>query len=1308
MGKIRILTILIFFALFLCSSTAFFFSAQTVFAAAGINKQINFQGKLVNADGTNVTDGSYTVVFTMYSVFSGGSSLWTESDTVTTTSGIFQVALGAVTTLPSSIDFNTDTLYLGIKISTESSEMTPRIRMTAVPYAFNSNAVNGLTFSGTSGNTYTFPGTNSGTVLTSNAPTQTLTSTQTSGTILGMSDVTTETAAVIGQSISLTGGGAFDQTGLSITLSGATGTNLNALIVSDGTNNNVVLSKLGVLTLGNAANTTGKIIFAKSGGGNTGTTTLQAGAQTATNITYTFPTAAPQASQILSSDVNGNLSWITNSAACTTCLVQVPGTTAANTVTPTVGSVIGLTVNATSGTAATAAIFNQSQSGNDGIDINLTNTSGSVANGLSVTSNGASGTTTNGINITQSGTSAITNGLTFTGTFTNIINAPTFKVTNAGDITANATASISGNLTLVNGNIGTTSKNTLSLGDANTGNIVMNGGGNVGIGLSNPLYPFQVSTNASSGNDGSIQEITGQLTDSTHYQNGLLITPQAQPGSASVQEYDATKTVMNGFQNTNLDSAFLVSLNSAVYFQGTGTLGTAYAGKFTNTNASTGTITSAITGLFKASVNSGGGVITNSAGIAVEDQTVATNNTNVLIGTSTIPVGPYSIYNSSAKKNYFAGNVGIGTNNATIALAVKSVATTGNILTLGAPSATTLSGALTSQTIDDSTNYTVTNQSATGLSITLPAPTNTNTTGTNQYRGLVITDAGTIVQNGVGGTTTYAGVDITNANITQTAGTITSSGLNVTTGTVTTGGTQNGLSITPTTIAAGTLNAINIGNAAAGGTTTAINISNTSFGSVLKVSGVSVLNGSGALQSAALTGTYSNALIFGGTMTRSNGGITDFASSVADNTNIFKIPQKATTGTCGTGVAEGLIFQTTGGTQVGHMCINGPTAASNPSKLSFYALAFNTTNTDLAENYSDLTNSLESGDLVSLNPNGPTKSIQKASSAYDPLLIGVVSTSPGLLLSGIDENNAATDLIHPKAIALSGRIPVKVSSENGVIHVGDPLTSSTVPGVAMKATQNGPIIGKALEAYTGIGIGKILVFTEKTTLNTSMSARVANSIPDFTNISVSGLATISGSLRVEGPTALDNTLTALALRVTHLAEFLDKTIFHNDVLFLGRPTFNKDTAGFATIQKNADHVTITFEKEYDQLPIINATLTLDQSGSDQSALQKQILNAGYTYLITQRSTKGFTILLNKAAAQDLSFSWISLAVNTANTFHGSTNDVINSPQPAPTPLITPSPLSSPSVILLPTPSASASATPLPLIVATSSALLDKH
>lgn len=129
-------------------------------AATGIRETVNFQGKVVNSDGTNVPNGSYDFVFGIYSVASSGSPIWTETwnsgtSQVTVVDGVFRVELGTHTSLPGSVDFNTDNLWLGVNFNSDG-EMDPRIRFTAVPYAFNAKRVAGLTVTDTTG-TLTIP-----------------------------------------------------------------------------------------------------------------------------------------------------------------------------------------------------------------------------------------------------------------------------------------------------------------------------------------------------------------------------------------------------------------------------------------------------------------------------------------------------------------------------------------------------------------------------------------------------------------------------------------------------------------------------------------------------------------------------------------------------------------------------------------------------------------------------------------------------------------------------------------------------------------------------------------------------------------------------------------------------------------------------------------------------------------------------------------------------------------------------------------------------------------------------------------------
>ena len=132
---------------------------------ATINKEINYQGKLTTPTNVAVTDGSYNMTFSLYTVSTGGSAIWSETQCyspdngatcngtgtdqrVSVTSGLFSTMLGSVHSLV-GIDFN-QTLYLGVTVSgsgttpTGEAEMTPRKIIGAVPAAFVADTLQGL------------------------------------------------------------------------------------------------------------------------------------------------------------------------------------------------------------------------------------------------------------------------------------------------------------------------------------------------------------------------------------------------------------------------------------------------------------------------------------------------------------------------------------------------------------------------------------------------------------------------------------------------------------------------------------------------------------------------------------------------------------------------------------------------------------------------------------------------------------------------------------------------------------------------------------------------------------------------------------------------------------------------------------------------------------------------------------------------------------------------------------------------------------------------------------------------------------
>lgn len=248
---------------------------KPAFAATGILKQINFQGKVVNINGTNVTNGNYDFVFKLYTVDTGGTAVWTESRTganqVTVTDGIFRVSLGSVTALPGSIDFNTDNIYLGVKFHTEANEMLPRIQFAAVPYAFNALKVAGLTVTDTTG-TLTIPNgktisfadsfSTSGAFPTTFTVTGTTNATIPAGTVTLVD--TSSTQALTNKTVGSTG----------LTFSGAT----TDITTAAGEDLTLVANGAGVLKLGDFTTANG-VLYVSTTDGTTAETAASTGAQ---------------------------------------------------------------------------------------------------------------------------------------------------------------------------------------------------------------------------------------------------------------------------------------------------------------------------------------------------------------------------------------------------------------------------------------------------------------------------------------------------------------------------------------------------------------------------------------------------------------------------------------------------------------------------------------------------------------------------------------------------------------------------------------------------------------------------------------------------------------------------------------------------------------------------------------------------------------------------------------------------------------------------------------------------------------------
>jgi hypothetical protein len=171
---------------------------------------------------------------------------------------------------------------------------------------------------------------------------------------------------------------------------------------------------------------------------------------------------------------------------------------------------------------------------------------------------------------------------------------------------------------------------------------------------------------------------------------------------------------------------------------------------------------------------------------------------------------------------------------------------------------------------------------------------------------------------------------------------------------------------------------------------------------------------------------------------------------------------------------RGVIRPTSSGNVVLQWAAN--TSGSLTVMAGSYVEAQKVGGSDLAEIYYTNDETVGPGDVVSMDSD-LSAGVKKATGPYSNTLVGVISTKPGLLLG--DE----TSTFQGRAVklALSGRVPVKVSTENGAIEPGDLLTSSSTPGVAMKATKAGTVIGQALTSYNGQTVGELQMFIKNTT-----------------------------------------------------------------------------------------------------------------------------------------------------------------------------------------------------------------------------------
>ncbi len=158
----------------------------------------------------------------------------------------------------------------------------------------------------------------------------------------------------------------------------------------------------------------------------------------------------------------------------------------------------------------------------------------------------------------------------------------------------------------------------------------------------------------------------------------------------------------------------------------------------------------------------------------------------------------------------------------------------------------------------------------------------------------------------------------------------------------------------------------------------------------------------------------------------------------------------------------------------------------SPTDGVIYSTAASVTQHDLAEAFPSK-QFLLAGDIVSVS-NDSNENV--ARTVQGDVIIGAVSTSPGLILGWETEAQG----YYP--VALTGRAPVKVNDEGGVIEIGDRIAQSSVEGIGMKATGEGEVVGIAMEAFNGPGQGAVVTFIQPHYWDGASEASITEVVPE--------------------------------------------------------------------------------------------------------------------------------------------------------------------------------------------------------------------
>jgi hypothetical protein len=91
---------------------------------------INYQAKLIS--GTNLYNGTATVIFSLHSLESGGTRYFAETQKVTVVDGLYSALIGASNAIPGALRSALANSPVWLQVTVDGTALAPRERVASV------------------------------------------------------------------------------------------------------------------------------------------------------------------------------------------------------------------------------------------------------------------------------------------------------------------------------------------------------------------------------------------------------------------------------------------------------------------------------------------------------------------------------------------------------------------------------------------------------------------------------------------------------------------------------------------------------------------------------------------------------------------------------------------------------------------------------------------------------------------------------------------------------------------------------------------------------------------------------------------------------------------------------------------------------------------------------------------------------------------------------------------------------------------------------------------------------------------------